>query len=202
MVLLGLTGGVGMGKSVAAEYLTLRGVPVVDTDTLARDLAGPGSPVVHEISQSFGATMLDEAGRLRRARLAELVFADPAARARLEAILHPPIAAAWRKRVSAWRTQGKLIAAVVIPLLFEKNYGAEFDRVVCLACSPETQLRRLQERGWTETHIRARNAAQLPPAEKMTRAGFVVWTEGSLDVHHRQWQRILATVADVANSPA
>jgi dephospho-CoA kinase len=109
----------------------------------------------------------------------------------LELMLHPRIAAVWRAEVARWRGQDRRIGAVVIPLLFEKGHGSEFDAVACVACSAESQRRRLRERGWSEDEIDARNAAQLPVGEKVARSRFVLWTEGSIRAHGCQWERVL-----------
>src|SRR5271157_4619779 len=130
MIVYGLTGGVGMGKSAAAELLRARGVPVVDTDELARQVVEGGQPALAEVSRVFGPEVLGPEGRLRRNELAERVFADPVARKRLEAILHPRIRALWRAQVAAWRKESPPCAAVVIPLLFETGAEAELDETI------------------------------------------------------------------------
>ncbi|HRI13471.1 MAG TPA: dephospho-CoA kinase [Verrucomicrobiota bacterium] len=188
----GITGGVGMGKSTAGELLALRGVRVVDTDVLARELTEPGTVALEEIKTAFGSEIMLADGRLDRKGLAELVFGDLSARVRLESILHPRIAAAWRSRLDQWKISGVMEAAVLIPLLFERGYQAEFTAVVAVACTESTQRKRLFRRGWADDQIDSRNSAQLPVADKMARARYVVWTEGTLSTHERQWDRILA----------
>ena len=194
MRLLGVTGGIGMGKSAAALLLVARGVPVVDTDDLARQLVIPGSAALSEIRTVFGPDCIGPDGTLERRWLAQRVFSDPAARGQLEQILHPRIAAAWRAEVEQWRRDGTATGAVVIPLLFEKGYGSEFDAVVCVACSSVTQRHRLRDRGWSDEQIEARNSAQLAIPEKVSRSRFVVWTEGSLEAHAGQWRRVFDRV--------
>src|SRR5262245_59446555 len=103
MKVIGLTGGVGMGKSACANLLKARSVPVVDTDQLARDVVRPGEPALQELRQLFGSGIINEGGELRRSELARLVFADKQARLRLEAILHPRIREKWRAQVELWR---------------------------------------------------------------------------------------------------
>lgn len=164
----------------------------MDSDALARLATEPGTPGLAEIREAFGIEMLHRDGSLNRARLAEMVFGQAEARERLEAILHPRIAQAWRVQVQQWAREGQARAAVLIPLLFERGYEAEFSAIITVACTAASQRERLGERGWSEGDIHARNAAQLPVEEKITRAHFVVWTEGSIDVHARQWDRILA----------
>jgi dephospho-CoA kinase len=114
-----------------------------------------------------------------------------AARRKLEAILHPRIAALWRAQVERWRSEGKPLAVVVIPLLYETGAEAEFDAVICVACAPATQRQRRLGRGWTREEIEQRIAAQLPIARKMARADYVIWTEAGLDIHAQQLDRIV-----------
>jgi dephospho-CoA kinase len=191
MKVVGLTGGVGMGKSTAAQLLGSRGAAVVDTDDLARQVVEPGQPALAEVREAFGAGIVGPDGRLRRDELARRVFADPAARQRLEGILHPPIRALWRAQVETWRTAGRPLAVVVIPLLFETKAEAELDATICVACSAATQHQRLLARGWSPEHIEQRLQAQWPVETKMVRADYVVWTEAGLDVHADQIERIL-----------
>lgn len=180
-----------MGKSTAAQLLQARGIGVVDTDELARQVVLPGLPALAEIFQTFGADLQDATGQLRRDALAKIVFADPDARAKLEAITHPRITQLWRQQLQAWQNEGRSVAVVVIPLLYETQVESEFDAVICLACSEATQHQRLAARGWSAEQIRQRLAAQLPVAEKMSRADFVVWTEGGMDNTAHQLAKII-----------
>src|SRR5512136_369922 len=116
MKVLGLTGGIGMGKSTSAQLLRSRSVLVVDTDDLARQVVEPGQPALAEVQRDFGADIVGADGRLRRDELARRVFGAPAARLRLEAILNPPIRALWRAQMQTWRGEGRPLAVVVIPL--------------------------------------------------------------------------------------
>ncbi|HEU5070267.1 MAG TPA: dephospho-CoA kinase [Verrucomicrobiae bacterium] len=192
MKTFGLTGGMGMGKSTGAELLRQRGVAVIDTDDLARELTQPGRPALAEIAAAFGPSVLTSSGELRRQVLADLVFNNPQARQRLEAILHPKIAETWAAQLDGWRADGMARAVVVIPLLFETHVEAAFDTTVCVACSRATQLRRLGDRGWAPAEIDRREAAQWPVEQKLARARFVIWTEGTLAVYAAQWERVLA----------
>ena len=179
-----------MGKSTCAELLRQRGVHVIDTDDLARDLVQPGQPALAEITSTFGTSFLDESGQLRRRELAGLVFSDPAARQRLESILHPRIAAAWSAQLIRWQGEGIARAVVVIPLLFETAAESHFDATVCVACSSGTQHSRLRARGWSSEEILRRSAAQLPVEQKTTRADHVIWTEGTVAAHEEQAGRV------------
>jgi dephospho-CoA kinase len=191
MKTFGLTGGIGMGKSTAAQILREREVPVIDTDELARQVVQPGQPALTEILQQFGRALMDSTGQLKREALAEIVFGDAVARRKLEAILHPRITELWRQQLTGWRSAGRSVAVVVIPLLFETEVEREFDAVVCLACSTPTQHQRLATRQWSAEQIQQRLAAQWPVAEKMLRSHFVVWTEGAVSTTVQQLARII-----------
>ena len=192
MKVYGLTGGVGMGKSTSDKLLRERGVAVVDTDAIARQIVEPGQPSLEEIRASFGSDIISPDGRLRRDELARRIFSDSAARGRLESILHPRIRDLWLKQVREWREQGLPRAVVVIPLLFETDAQEQFDKIVCVACTAGSQRRRLQTRGWDAEQIEQRISAQWPVEKKMELAHYVVWTEADLDVHAAQLSRILS----------
>ncbi len=189
---IGLTGGIGMGKSTAASILREIGVGVLDTDDVARELVEPGSEALARLAASFGPGILDSVGVLNRRALGDLVFRDPTKRAELESILHPPIQRRWSDQVAAWRVDGVPVGCVVIPLLFEKEYARAFDAVVAVGCSRPTRRERVRERGWDDAELGRREAAQWEPERKMALADHVVWTEGSVGVHRRQWERILS----------
>lgn len=191
MKIFGLTGGVGMGKSTAAEFLRVRGAQVLDTDELARQLVQPGEPALAEIQNSFGKNIIASNGQLRRDELAKIVFADPAARKKLEEILHPRIRERWLAQIEAWRRENCPLAAVVIPLLFETRAELQFNKIICVACSEKSQRERLRARGWNDGQISQRIAAQMPVEQKIARSDFVVWTEGDLKNHELQLDRIL-----------
>lgn len=188
---IGLTGGIGMGKSASAALLQERGVAVVDTDLLAHQLVEPGQSALARIQTQFGEAMVDRSGSLRRDALAELVFHDEAARARLEGILHPLIRECWQAQVQTWKTEDRPLAVVVIPLLFETGAETGFDATVCVACSATTQRQRLLARGWSASQLEGRIRAQWPAEQKIARADYVVWTEADMEIHARQLDRIL-----------
>ncbi len=193
MKLYGLTGGIGMGKSTLGRLLSERSIPVIDTDILARNLVEPGLPAFQEIIHLFGPSIVAADGRLRRDELARRVFNDPAALRSLEKILHPRIRELWKAQVDKWKEEGCAIGAVTIPLLFETEVQNEFDAVICVACSQNTQQERLRARGWSDEQIEQRRASQWPIERKMTASNFVVWTDTTLEVHGAQLDRILLT---------
>jgi dephospho-CoA kinase len=194
MKLLGLTGGMGMGKSAAADLLTTLNVAVIDTDTIARRIVEPGQAALADIQARFGSAVIGADGHLRRDLLAERVFSDSAARQDLEGILHPRIRAVWFAQAATWRKENRRVGVVVIPLLFETNAAESFDATICVACSMATQMERLRPRGWTAEEISRRLEAQWPVEKKVAMADFVVWTEGTLAVHAAQLQRVLGSL--------
>ena len=189
--LFGLTGGIGMGKSTAAELLRQRGIPIVDTDQLAREVVEPGQPALAEVRACFGADVIAADGTLRRDELARRVFGDEAARKDLEAILHPRIRERWLAITADWRAEGRAVGVVVIPLLFETCAENQFDAILCVACTAATQHQRLLARGWTPEQIEQRSRAQATIEKKMALSHFVVWTEGAVEVTAAQLGRIL-----------
>jgi dephospho-CoA kinase len=191
MQLFGVTGGVGMGKSTAGDFLREQGVSVLDTDAIARQLVEPGQPALEEIIAKFGPSIRSPDGTLDRKALARIAFSDPAARADLEAILHPRIRAAWEAGVKEWRAAGHSVGAVIIPLLFETKAAHLFDALICIACSGATQWQRLRQRGWTDGEIRQRLEAQLPLDQKITQSNYVVWTDTTLEAHAAQLSQII-----------
>jgi dephospho-CoA kinase len=172
---VGLTGGIATGKSTLARALRELGVPVIDADALARQAVAPGTAALAEVVREFGPEVLGADGALDRARMAALVFADPVARARLEAIVHPAVREATRRETAALATAGRDLAFYDVPLLYEVGLDRDFDAVVVVWAPREQQRARLQARdGMAEADAEARLAAQLPVDEKAARADFVV----------------------------
>lgn len=191
MKLIGLTGGIGMGKSTSADFLASYSLAVADTDQIARQVVEPGQPALNEIRDVFGPGILKEDGQLNREALAGVVFESETRRKELERILHPRIRSIWLKRAAAWREEDQSVGVVVIPLLFETDAREALDAVVCVACTGATQQKRLLQRGWTARQTAQRIGAQWPISQKLELSDYVIWTEGSLEVHHEQWRRIL-----------
>lgn len=176
----GLTGGIGSGKSTVASLLRERGVPVVDADALAREAVAPGSVGLESVVQAFGPGVLGPDGDLDRKRLGALVFSDPAARARLNAITHPMVQQLAQARFAELARQGVDWAAYDVPLLFEVGLDAWLRPVVVVAASETTQLARICARdALNEAEARARLAAQLPLSDKARRADYVLENNGT-----------------------
>lgn len=180
-----------MGKSTTAKFFAARGLPVIDTDELARELVEPRQPALVEIRKVFGESVIDASGQLRRDVMAKAVFGDASKRRQLEGILHPRIREAWLAQVEKWRGEGQPAAVVVIPLLFETDAANQFTHIVCVACSAATQRTRLALRGWSDGQIEQRIAAQWPIDKKISGAHFVIWSEGSMEAHEAQANLIL-----------
>lgn len=180
MLRVALTGGIATGKSYCLARFASLGVPVIDADRLARDAVAPGSRGLEAVVVRFGAAIRLPDGSLDRASLGRIVFADRAARADLEAIVHPEV----YRRIGEWfatLSPGTHVAIADIPLLFETGQHHAFDRVIVTACEPAEQLRRLVTRdGLTEAEARARVDAQWPIKEKAARADHVIRTDGTI----------------------
>jgi len=187
---LGLTGGIGSGKSMVASMFAQLGADVIDADQLAREVVQPGQPALEEIAAAFGRDILLPDGRLDRGMLARIIFADPVARARLNAITHPRIQERMATEM-ALRGSRPGVLIVDIPLLFENDRTSSVESVIVVWVDPKTQLRRLIERdGLTADEARQRIAAQMPLDEKRARADLVVDNSGSRENTRRQVEAI------------
>jgi dephospho-CoA kinase len=190
MKVLGLTGGIGSGKSMVARMFAQLGGDVIDADQLAREVVEPGQPALEEIATAFGRDILLPDGRLNRGKLARIIFADPAARARLNAITHPRIRERMDAEIAA-RRSGSGVLVVDIPLLYENDRTGTVETVIVVWVDPDTQLRRLRERdGLTVEEARQRIAAQMPLHEKRARADLVIDNNGSREDTRRQVEAI------------
>jgi dephospho-CoA kinase len=195
---IGLTGGIATGKSHVRARFDELGVPTIDADVLAREAVAPGSQGLAAVVKRFGRGVLDESGALNRAALATIVFADPAARRDLEAIVHPIVrrqAGEWFRALDPARHP---FAIADIPLLFETGGNRDYATVIVTACDPETQVTRVMERdGISETQARQRLAAQLPIDEKVRRADHVIRTDGSFEETDRQVRDLFAILSSI-----
>lgn len=199
MFTIGLTGGIGSGKSTVAQYFAAHGVPVIDTDVIARELTMQDGTALTAIRTAFGAGVMHEDGTLDRAALRRRVFADPAARRRLEAILHPPI----RQAVEAALAQLHApYAMVVIPLLVETGgYKDLLDRILVVDCPEDMQITRVMARsGLARREVEAILAAQAGRAERLAQADDVILNTASpealqieVEALHRRYQALADT---------
>lgn len=196
MRVLGLTGGIGSGKSAVAAMFEQLGAEVIDADQLARDVVEPGQPALAEIVTAFGPDILRHDGRLDRGKLARIIFADAAARSRLNAITHPRIRERMDEEVSRRRGRPGLLL-LDIPLLYENARTGVVDKVIVVWVDLKTQVRRLTERnGLSIEEARQRIAAQMPLDEKRARADIVIDNTGSPDDTRRQVEAIYRQFVD------
>ncbi|MDX5363786.1 MAG: dephospho-CoA kinase [Pseudazoarcus pumilus] len=183
--IVGLTGGIGSGKSAAADRFAALGAEVVDTDAIAHELTARGGAAIDAIRESFGAAVIDASGALDRAAMRALVFADAQARKRLEAILHPLIRAESRRRCSIATTPYVVLA---VPLLIESGHWQQrCDRVCVIDCPEDEQVRRVVARsGLTEAQVRAIMASQASRASRLAAADDIVDNSADLAALHRR----------------
>jgi len=192
MLRVGLTGGIASGKTTVAAMLRDRDYPVLDADSLARELLEYGQDAYKEVVAHFGAGILAPGGAVDRKKLAAIVFSDPQQRAKLNQILHPRI----RDVVANWfamldRPGGPELAFEDAALILESGGRGALDRVVVCWCRPEQQLARLRERGMSEPDARSRIAAQMPIDEKRKLADEVIDCSGSMEETERQLDCVL-----------
>ena len=190
---IGLTGGIATGKSTVAKILRDQGLPVVDADSLARDVVRPGSEGLRRVVEVFGQSVLSTDRSLDRSALGRIVFADEKKRLQLEGILHPLIQelrATERRRLEQ---EGFTLAFYDVPLLFEKNLESEFDATILVYSTEAEQRARLRERDrLSDADIDKRLRSQLSIDQKMKRASYVVFNHGSVSDLKRNVQSVLA----------
>jgi dephospho-CoA kinase len=187
MLRLGLTGGIASGKSAVSAMLREMGFAVLDADSLAHKLIEPGQPAYDEVLREFGTSITDPSGRIDRAKLSAIVFADRAKLDRLNAIVHPRVAEVIVSQFEVWRRSGVRDAVFVeAALLIESGIHKQLDGLVVAWCNPEQQLERLLARGLSEAEARRRIAAQLPVEDKLRLATEKIDCSRSLEETRRQ----------------
>ena len=199
MRLIGLTGGIGTGKSSVAGFLRELGVTVIDADEATRAVQAPGTEGLRLLADAFGEEILTPEGALDRPRLAAIAFADPKARQRLNEIIHPLVRWWMAERQREAATRGDPLVVLDVPLLFETRGIDGLDAVILVYAPEELQLKRLtQLRGMDERAARERIAAQMPIDEKRRLASHVILNTGTLDQlraeAERTWAEVLAAV--------
>jgi dephospho-CoA kinase len=196
---VGLTGGIASGKSTAAKFFGALGVPILDSDQVARDVVEPGQPPLERLVERFGQKILTPDGHLDRPALRDIVFSDPKARADLEALTHPAIGAAMEARSAA---AGGPYQILVIPLLVEKNLAAHVDRVLVVDCDEELQMRRLRDRdGSTPEQVEAILRAQAPRATRLKAADDVIHNDTDMSAVRNQVAALHARYLELAARP-
>jgi dephospho-CoA kinase len=181
MLLVGLTGGIGAGKSTVARMLEKRGAVVFDADVLARQAVAPGTPGFDQVVERFGPNVLAPGGGLDREALASIVFSDPAARRDLEGIVHPEVRRMFAEGCEEYRESDRVVVFSA-PLLVETGMHTAFDLLIVVSAPVATQIERLMRgRGMAERNVQARIAAQLPLEAKAEVADILVDNEGTLE---------------------
>ena len=198
---VGLTGGIGSGKSTVARMLAQLGAVVIDADAIVHELQAPGSPLLAELARAFGPQILTRAGELDREALGALVFRDAQARERLNAIMHPRVGAEMLRRLASARERGAALVVLDIPLLFEgrrAGTGAALglDATLVVSTSEEQQVeRQLGRDGRSRDEALLRVRAQMPLAEKKALADVVIDNSGSLEETERQVRRFYESIS-------
>jgi dephospho-CoA kinase len=196
---VGLTGGIASGKSTAAKFFGALGVPILDSDQIARVVVEPGQPPLERLVERFGRGILTSDGHLDRPALRNIVFSDPKARADLEALTHPAIGAALEAQSAS---AGGPYQILVIPLLVEKNLASHVDRVLVVDCDEELQMRRLHDRdGSTPDEIAAILKAQVPRAARLKAADDVIRNDTDVSAVRDQVAALHARYLELAARP-
>jgi dephospho-CoA kinase len=193
MLLVGLTGGIGVGKSTVAAMFVARGAAVVDGDEISRRLQEPGRPCYRAIVDAFGREILDPAGRIDRRRLGAVVFADTASLRRLEAIMHPAIWAACEAEIQAASAAGKVVCVVEMALILETGQRGRFQKLIVVTAPERVQVERVaRARGLTAAEAQQRLAAQWSGEDKANLADYVIDNGGDLAATEAQVARVYA----------
>jgi len=196
---VGLTGGIASGKSTAAKFFGALGVPILDSDQIARDVVEPGQPPLERLVERFGTSILTPDGHLDRPALRDIVFSDPKARADLEALTHPAIGAALEARSA---TAGGPYQVLVIPLLVEKHLGSQVDRVLVVDCDEALQIRRLRARdGSTPVQAQAILDAQVSRSTRLKAADDVIRNDADMSAVRDQVTGLHTRYLELARQP-
>lgn len=200
-LVVGVTGGLGSGKSTLCRLLAERGLAVIDADRVAREVAAPGSPVVAELARAFGGDVVLPDGRLDRAAVAARALADPAAQARLNAILHPPIRARLRAEVERLGRAGEAAVVVEAALILEGGHRPFYDLLVVVVAPEAEKVRRATERGMSTEEARRRLALLWPDERKAAAADRIVRNDGTLAELAAEADRLAAEIRAAAAAP-
>lgn len=193
MLRMGLTGGIASGKSAVAAMLREMGFLVIEADVVAHKLIDPGQPAHNEVLREFGADLADASGRIDRAKLASIVFSDPAKLAKLNKIIHPRVEEIVFRQFAEWERTGVRDAAFVeAALLVEAGIAQKLDGLVVTYCEPELQLERLRARGMSDVEAKRRLAAQMPVGEKLRYATEKIDCSGTLEETRAQVRALAA----------
>ena len=205
-VTIGLSGGIGTGKSSVSRMFAAQGAVVIDADAIVHELQARGMPLVAEIAAAFGPGVLDSAGGLDRVALGAVVFRDPEARTRLNQIVHPKVGAEFARRVAAARASGARVLVLDIPLLFEGRRAGtgsaarmDFDATVLVYAPEALQVeRQISRDGCSRDEALRRVRAQIPIEEKKALADYVIDNSGTLEETERQVREVLSQILAAA----
>ena len=191
MRVIGLTGGVGSGKTTVAELFREEGIPVVDADRISREITSPGSPAYTDIVRTFGEIILQPDGRIDRKRLGAIVFSDAGKRAELEAITHPRIGEGIRKAITSLASKGHMIVLVEAALIHEKERTGMFEAVIGVRCEPHLQVERIMSRdGIPREEVEKIVSSQMDPEEKARASDYVIDNSGDLAATRAQVKKL------------
>ncbi|MFK8248282.1 dephospho-CoA kinase [Leuconostoc mesenteroides] len=202
MLTIGLTGGIATGKSTVSALLRQAGFPIVDADTVAREVVEPGTPTLEKIKLAFGPGIIDN-GVLDRRKLGQIVFEDGAQLKKLNDIMQPAISSAMADKINFWRLQNVPILVLDVPLLFERDYdkNKSVDKIIVVTASEEVQLSRLENRDQL-SNMEARNRvkAQLPMSQKIARADYVIDNNGRIEELQEQVTVLIKKIKEIAST--
>lgn len=192
---IGLTGGIGSGKSTVSNWIKKQKIPLVDADEIAHQVVNPGTPGLEQVVAMFGPSMLTDEGHLNRKKMGEMVFGDKAKLMLLERILHPLIQQEVSRQRAKYESEGCAFAIYDVPLLYEKKMQSQFDKVIVVSAPQALQVQRIKERdGLSDSEIQKRLMQQLPMAEKESKSDYIIRNEGTLQDLEKQIAKVVASL--------
>lgn len=200
MVIIGLTGSIATGKSTVSTMLRDAGMPIIDADVVAREVVEPGTHTLEAIKLAFGPGVIEN-GVLNRSQLGNIVFDNQSELQRLNAIMQPAIRSVMADKINFWRTQHVPVLILDIPLLFEREYDKNYhvDKIIVVSADPEVQLARLKSRdSLDERQAKNRMRTQMPIAEKVARADYVINNNGDKSQLKAQVDDLIEKLKDIA----
>ncbi len=187
MILIGVTGGIGTGKTTVVEHLRTFGAEILDADRIVHELYSPGNAAYTVVVSRWGTRILHDNGLLDRAAVARIVFRDEHELAWLNAFIHPLVQERVLERA---RHPAQVLLCCAVPLLYESGWQTWMQRIVAVWCTPEIQQRRLRSRGWDSRTIQERCARQMPMDRKLALADFGIINTGTVDMLRSQCKRV------------
>lgn len=202
MVVIGLTGGIGSGKSAAARRIRGAGVPVIDADQVAREIVAPGSPTLEKIATTFGSHLIGEDGELRRKELGSIVFSDPEKLSMLNQITHPAILMSTQEKLTRLRSQGHRWVVYEAALILENGLNPGMEKLIAVVCDPQTQLQRVMERDQLDERAATeRLDAQTTNERRRAQADYILENDTDLASLHEQVDALLERFNQAYGAP-